>query len=243
MEIIKLSATNSTNSYLKELSKTIGVEDGVVVVSENQQNGRGQRETIWQSEVGKSLTFSVFKQLKDLDVANQFQVSMLVGIAVYTVLNKLNIPQLSLKWPNDIMSYNKKIGGVLIENRLIGQKVASSIIGIGINCNEMQFDNLPNASSLRRISGIEYDIYSIMTDIVTEINTVFAVKDTANYNEIRLQYEPLLFRIGKVWNFQEPDSSPFNGIIKGVTDRGQLLLEVEGNEIKTYNLKEIKMIL
>ncbi len=243
MEIIKLSATNSTNTYLKELSKTIDVVDGVVVVTENQQSGRGQLDGVWQSEIGKSLTFSVFKRFENLQSSHQFKISMLVGVSIITVLSKLNIPQLSLKWPNDIMSYNKKVGGILIENQLVGSQVKSAVIGIGLNCNEMQFDNLPNATSLRRITGNMFNIELILKSIVQELNNLVETKKSSTYEDVRLIYEKLLFRKDKVWNFQIAEGPFFNGIIRGVTETGRLLLEIESGEINDYGLKELKMIL
>ena len=66
---------------------------------------------------------------------------------------------LSVKWPNDILSANKKIGGILIENTVKGKKINNSIIGIGLNVNQEKFpDSLKNVTSLKKITNKEFDL-------------------------------------------------------------------------------------
>ena len=71
---------------------------------------------------------------------------MVMSLAIVKALERLNIPKLSIKWPNDILSANKKICGVLIENVIKQNQLESSIIGIGLNVNQNKFDNLPQAA-------------------------------------------------------------------------------------------------
>ena len=115
IKIIKLNAIPSTNDYLKKKHKTGEVFDGEIVWTENQTSGRGQRNKKWISEPFTSLTFSIYKQFNNL-LINPFKLNAVVCLAIINALEKLSIPKLLIKWPNDILSENKKIGGILIEN-------------------------------------------------------------------------------------------------------------------------------
>ena len=152
MRIIKLNAIDSTNSFLRQLSNEELVEDFTVVVTEHQTNGRGQMGTQWESQNGKNLMFSVFKHVSGLDVVSHFYLSMTVSIAVFEALKTFQIKGLKIKWPNDILSEQQKLCGVLIENVIKQNQLQSSIIGIGINVNQTIFNDLPNASSMQLIS-------------------------------------------------------------------------------------------
>ena len=93
---------------------------------------------------------------------------MAVSLAVFNTLKHFKIPEISIKWPNDIMSRSKKCCGILIENTIKGNLIDASIIGIGINVNEKQFKDLPLASSLRLATGNNFDI-SLVVNIAATI--------------------------------------------------------------------------
>jgi len=99
MQIIKLDATDSTNQYLKDLMLTDVPVDFTVVVAKEQRKGRGQMGTVWQSENGKNLTFSVLKKIKNLDVNNQYELNICVSLAIIESLKAISVPNLSIKWP------------------------------------------------------------------------------------------------------------------------------------------------
>ena len=109
MQIIKLDATESTNLYLKNLISNIHLDDYAAVISQFQTNGRGQFGAKWDSDVGKNLLISVLRKDIDFDIEEQFYINMRVTLAVYMTLKYFNIPKLSIKWPNDILSCDKKI--------------------------------------------------------------------------------------------------------------------------------------
>ncbi len=158
MHIIKLNATDSTNSHLRRLYLNQNVEDYTVVQSDFQTQGRGQMGTSWASVKGKNLTFSVFRKIYCLKVEQQFYVSMAISLAVLKALKGMQIPFLSVKWPNDILSDNQKICGVLIESVIKKQQLDAAIIGIGLNVNQVDFERELNASSLKSLTGITYNL-------------------------------------------------------------------------------------
>ena len=119
MNIITLKSIDSTNQYLKNL---IHIQDSLpnflVVWTPQQTAGIGQYGTKWTSEPYQNLTFSVLFLPEHLDLKDAFLLNMLVPIAIMKVLEKLNIPNINIKWPNDILSQRYKIGGILIENTI-----------------------------------------------------------------------------------------------------------------------------
>ena len=155
--IIKLNATPSTNDFLKERHQKGLCLDGDLVWAQDQTSGRGQRNRTWFSSPEDSLTFSIYKTYEQFYSANAFSISVAVALGIVTGLQSQGIPNVSIKWPNDILSDNKKIAGILIENIFKGFNEIVSIVGIGLNVNQLQFDNLPQASSLAILNNQIFD--------------------------------------------------------------------------------------
>lgn len=241
MNIIKLNAINSTNDYLKKLLQTQHVENFTIVVAEHQTAGRGQMGNEWQSQAGKNLTFSVL--IKDLlvDVTAIFNLNAAIAVSVAQALETFSIPALAIKWPNDILAGNKKIGGILIENNIKSNGEIFSIAGIGLNINQTDFEGLPKASSLCLITGKEYDKNAVMLAIMAVVKRNLAAlmnkKDTALWEA----YHKMLFKKDMPMPF-ESRGKKFMGIIRGVTHNGSLQVLLEDDTMASYSIKEIQML-
>jgi len=158
VNIIKLSAIDSTNEYLKiNFLETIK-NDIQIAYTFNQTKGKGQRGNSWISEPEKNLAFSVLFVPNNLKIQNQFFINIIFSLFIFNTLKSLKIPDIKIKWPNDIMSGNKKICGILNELKVKGNKIEKIIIGFGLNINQENFENLPNASSLKILNGTNYDL-------------------------------------------------------------------------------------
>jgi len=158
MKIVKLDAINSTNAFLKDMVRTSTVENYTVVVTENQTNGKGQFDNSWTSEKGKNLTFSILCEFQKLEVQYSFYLNCAISLAVYTVLNRYIKKKLKVKWPNDILSSNKKLCGILIENTVSNGKIVNAVIGVGLNVNQERFPvSLPRATSLKMVTSNTYN--------------------------------------------------------------------------------------
>lgn len=243
MKIIKLNAIDSTNSYLINLSKKEGLEDPTLVLAKSQKKGRGQLGSNWQSTIHQSLTFSVFKRFRNLPARRMSTITFAVSIAVDRVLKKLLIPNTSIKWPNDIMSYSKKIAGILIENQVKKGKIISSVIGLGLNVNEEYFEDLPHATSILLSTGRKHNLDEVFLLISEAILIELDKIENSDFQNLKTTYEDSLFRKDKVSVFEDNFGIRFNGIIKGVTETGEIIIENEQKILKEYNLKEIKYLL
>lgn len=242
MLINKISATSSTNTYLKSLLSDKQVQDELVIVAEDQINGRGQMGSVWQSERSKNLTFSMYKQFDDFDVKRQFYLSKVVSIAIKEVLDEFAIPEIKIKWPNDILSANQKICGILIENILQGNKIKGSIIGVGLNVNQMVFSELPNATSMKIVSNKDFDLDLLLNKLIQKIAQKSALIQKSQFYEIDNEYLNCLYRINQLSVFENNKSQKFNGIIRGVSEEGKLLIETEEQKVLPFGLKELKLI-
>lgn len=241
MKLIKLNAIDSTNEFLKGLSNQDDTQNFTVVTADNQYKGKGQMGAVWSSEIGKNLIMSVLVKdfLPDIDAV--FSLNVIASLSVIRVLNKMNISDLSIKWPNDIMSASKKIGGILIENSIKGDSTITSIIGVGLNVNQLQFDDLPKASSLAIICNSTFDKDEILILIVEELERLVTQYDT-NKSDLWDEYTGELFKIGIPTAFSDENEDHFMGIIKGVSTFGKLQILLENDTIKEYNLKEVQML-
>lgn len=242
MTIRKISATTSTNSQLKSLLKAEKLPDGFVLLAEEQTAGRGQMGSVWQSQKGKSLTFSVFKQLQGFEIENQFYLSKVVSLAVVETLHFFQIPEIKIKWPNDILSANKKLCGILIENIIMQQTVKGCIIGVGINVNEETLAGIPNATSMLLQAERIFDLEEVLIQFLQILNTKWHLILEKQFSEIEKLYFDLLYRLNQISVFENAQQKKFNGKIKGVSREGKLLVELETGEISAFDLKEIKLL-
>lgn len=241
MKLIKLDAIDSTNEFLKGLSNKQKVENFTVITAENQLKGKGQMGAKWDSEIGKNLIMSVLVSDFLCDNESVFNLNIVVSLAVIRTLKSYNIPELSVKWPNDIMSANKKIGGILIENSIKGTGAIVSVVGLGLNVNQVQFENLPRASSLALVCDTYFDKDEILVKIVTELEHMIANYDVTA-NSLWEEYTNVLFKIGVPVAFSDENETNFMGIIKGVSSLGKLQVLLEDDSICEYNLKEVQLL-
>ncbi len=241
MKIVKLDAIDSTNSYLKGLARETTLENWTVIVADFQKKGRGQFDNTWQSERGKNLMFSVLTEFKNLYLEHQFYLNYSVSIALFNVL-KYYIPEkLAVKWPNDIMSANQKICGILIESTLYKDRVKNAIIGIGLNVNQEVFPALAsNASSLKKILYKTIDRDELLDKILLEIQYQILLIEQGKFKEIKQAYEAVLYKKGAPSMFIDSSGSTFLGKIIEISLSGKLRIELDDESVKEFALKEIK---
>ncbi|WP_115463246.1 biotin--[acetyl-CoA-carboxylase] ligase [Winogradskyella aurantiaca] len=242
MPIIKLDATDSTNSYLKRISAEQPLEDYTIIQANTQSKGRGQMGTSWQSESGKNLTVSVFKDVSFLKFEEQYFISIVTALAVAETLKKLKTPNIKIKWPNDILSETFKISGILIENVVKNNELKSAIVGVGINVNQRFFDDLPKASSVLLQSGKVYNVDEVLDVFIKELMHFFQRLMNKELGALKSEYEEQLFRIHKPSTFMVEDGQHLTGYINGINHQGHLEVLTEDAIIRTYDMKEIRLL-
>lgn len=242
MRIIKLNAIDSTNSYLRRLSASEAVEDYTVVVANYQTEGRGQMGTQWASQEYKNLMVSVFKNVSFLKTEQSFYISMIVSLSILKALELLQVKHLKIKWPNDILSEHYKLAGILIENVIKQGKIQHSISGIGLNVNQTEFKDIPNASSLQLITGRNFELDEVLKEILEQLQLHFQFLENGQLSQLKIEYEKRLFRRNKPSTFKDIKGGLFSGIIRGVSETGNLQVQIEDTVIKEFDLKEIALL-
>jgi BirA family biotin operon repressor/biotin-[acetyl-CoA-carboxylase] ligase len=242
LKIIKLNAIDSTNSFLKELALSTPLENCTVVVAKEQKKGRGQQKRNWISEPLKNLTISVYFSNIDLEISNQKYLNFAISLAIFDVLSNKKTKDLSIKWPNDILSANKKICGILIENTVKGRKINNSIIGIGLNVNQEEFpDSLKNVTSLKKITNKEFDLELLLVEIILKIEERIKMLSLKKYTNLETDYLNVLYKKNIPTMFKDSNDALFMGKIIGVSSLGYLQIELEDETVKEFGIKEVSL--
>ena len=167
LEVVHIEETDSTNRWMKEN----GTQKDMVVVAEYQTAGRGCGTNSWESERGKNLLCSAFIHTNDFQAKSQFIITQLVSVALCKAIERFVNKPVEIKWPNDIYVGDKKICGVLIENRLQGRMVKDTIIGVGLNVNQTEFkSDAPNPVSMKQLTGKDTDCEEVLKAFIDEMN-------------------------------------------------------------------------
>ncbi len=244
-EYIYLDAIDSTNTYLSTIASQC--EHGTVVVAREQFAGRGQRGNTWESEPGRNLTFSILLRPETIDAKRQFAVSEIVSVAIVNVLRQfIKDRKVSIKWPNDIYVDDMKISGILIENSLMGNRIDHSIVGIGLNVNQMKFfSDAPNPVSLVAVTGQEVELKQLLENICSEI--LNQMEFTVGEEELAVlhqKYFEMLWRNDRYYSYRDCATGElFEASIVDVAHSGLITLQSTDGSQRVYAFKEVAAVL
>jgi BirA family biotin operon repressor/biotin-[acetyl-CoA-carboxylase] ligase len=240
--LIELDSIDSTNNYAKELLSNSRPIEGTTITAKDQFAGRGQMGNTWQSTAGKNLTISVILYPDFLEADKQFFLNMAVALAIKDFCESTLNDEIKIKWPNDIYFHDKKLGGVLIENTIQGNKISSSVIGIGININQEEFDpGLPNPTSFIQIRNSPSDISNLIEELCSYLEKYYLQLRQLHFNFLDKGYTEALYRYQQTHEFKKGDTV-FKGEINGVTKDGKLIIHSNGKELK-FGFKEVEYVI
>jgi BirA family biotin operon repressor/biotin-[acetyl-CoA-carboxylase] ligase len=237
-KLISVPECHSTNSLASELSDKSNLAEGTVVITPNQTAGRGQRGNSWEATAGLNLTFSILLKPTFLSVKDQFQLTLVTSLAVTDYLKSISLNGIKIKWPNDILIQQKKVGGILIENSLQGAAIQKSIVGIGLNINQQTF-SIATATSLSRESQKAFDLNESLNTLLGCFEQRYLQLRAGKSPELKQEYLDYLFGLNERRAFTA-SGLPFEGVIQGVNDNGELIVQI-GSQSKTFSLKEISL--
>ena len=237
--MIKVEELSSTNDYASELVRREFVADFTVVMTDFQGKGRGQRGNTWVSAAGQNLLFSVVLHPRQVPIKEQFILSQTVSIALSEVVS-LYCDSVCIKWPNDIYVGDRKIAGILIENSINKKEIETTIIGIGLNVNQLLFEGAPNPTSLRVELGKEQNRDEILQQFLSRFRQLYAsmLRDPET---IRRIYKERLYQRGKRSQYKDA-TGIFSGLIIDVAIDGQLLIADANGDIRRYYFKEVEYL-
>lgn len=237
-----LDEIDSTNNYAMEQVNSGQVTPGTAWFTSNQTAGKGTRGKQWLAQPGDIIALSVALQPAMLPLSRQFMLSVAVALGTCDFFTAHAGDETIIKWPNDIYWRDRKAGGILIENVLRGNLWHYAIIGIGLNINQGRFpDHLPNAVSLKQITGKNHDAATLARELCAALENRIRQLQPANYDPLLEEYKSRLFR------WQQPalyriNNETFQGVIRDVLPDGHLCLEKNG-EILKLGFGEVEFIL
>ena len=216
---------DSSNNYARELVRAKMPIEGIVIVADEQTAGRGQRANLWVTEPKKNLTCSYILKPVFLAAKDQFMLSAAVALAVFGTVSKLlTASEVKIKWPNDVLVDGKKIAGILIEKTLRGKNLEWSIVGIGLNVNQVNFPAALNATSILLNTQEEIELQHVLDVLNVHLETYYLQLREGKFDELLQLLNTRLFgvdldRILTINGIEEPVK------IVGVRHSGQLELE------------------
>ena len=232
---------NSTNSYLVERSHN-NAPSGLVCFAEHQTAGKGRRGRHWVSPYGSNIYLSILWRFQQGGMAAAAGLSLAIGVAVIRALKQHHIHEVGLKWPNDIYSQGKKLGGILIEISGEADGPCAAVIGLGLNLflPETQAQPITQAwTDLTKITGANPAIRnqlagSVLNHILAVVNGFETVGIQAYLDEWRsydcLQGLPATLFVG---------SQQVTGLVDGIDDNGLLLIKRPDGRIQAFASGEV----
>ena len=236
-EIIKLNEVDSTNEYMKNLYSKQIIEHGLVVVAAEQNKGRGQHGKLWDSNVGENLLFTFFSKKTRL---TKEQFSFAVSVAVLELVKRyVSQEKVTVKWPNDVLVNGEKIAGILIENRLKGDSIEASFVGVGLNVNQLSFSRFTRmACSLKSLTGKTIDV-----DVLTkELWQLVALNLERNEEEVKALYDASLYVLGEKVPFLVKGKQTQLTVVK-VNLKGELVVRNDEGKLLFFYMGELKYLI
>lgn len=231
--------TDSTNLWIKRLAKE-GASEGTLALAEFQSAGRGRLGRSWEVPEGTSVMMSILLRPK-FEPQYAPTLTLVMGMAVAKAVKNLGF-DVSIKWPNDVVVSHKKICGILTEMGVRDGKIDYAVIGVGINVNIKKFpeEMADKATSLYLESGKEFDrsqIPGLVMEAFEEYYEKFAA--TCDLSGLKEEYESILA------NYNQPvrvlAKEPYEGVARGITDGGELLVEKTDGTIATVSAGEVSV--
>jgi BirA family biotin operon repressor/biotin-[acetyl-CoA-carboxylase] ligase len=233
-----LDSTNNLAHKLLEIGKLI---EPTVIFCHFQTAGKGYANNFWESENGKNLTFSMVVFPRFLESSRVFFISIAVSLALADFLEQY-VDNVKIKWPNDIYVGNYKIAGILIENSVLGNFLEHSIVGIGLNVNQIKFKSpAPNPISLSQLTHKNYNLNELLHVLVEKIQQKIIELKTQNFELLLHEYCSKLFRYNEFCKYKSNESI-FDAKIINVTEYGFLQLQKKSGEIVKFTFKEVEFI-
>ena len=236
----------STNTYLRSLNGGDPSYDYEVAVATFQTAGRGQKGNSWESEAGKNLLFSILAHPQGIKVQEQFYISQAIALAVSDTVKAFIGPEfadgVSVKWSNDVYWKDYKMAGILIENTLQGDRILDTVVGVGLDVNQEVFvSDAPNPISMRNITGREFDLESLLNDIIDRFIGYMELPADKR-PEVDQAYRARLYRREGYHKYRD-ENGLFNAQIEGIRPDGCLMLHTEKGEHRVYEFKQVQFIL
>ncbi len=239
MDLYIYEQTTSTNDLARR--ETFGHGDAIWAY--HQSAGRGQRGNRWVGGEGENITFSVVLEPRFLDAVDQFYISQITALALTEAMAEFGV-ETKIKWTNDIYVGDYKLAGILIENALMDGVVDRSVVGIGLNVNQLAFDpSLPNPTSMRLLRGRRFPLEMVLQTIRLRLVEWCARLEQGERELIKECYHSRLYRCGEQHQYKLASGEVVEAVIEGVEPHGELILRHSDGETRGYLFREVEFVI
>jgi len=216
-------------------------EHGTVVIADEQIKGKGRMSRTWHSAKGKGMWISIILRPK-IPPYRAPQLTLLTAVVLANVINKKVHPNVSIKWPNDILMNGKKAAGILTEMQAEQDQIQYIVVGIGLNINQtiqdFPEDVLKKATSLKIETGKDVSINKLVKEFLTQFETAYEEYLKEGFSSVKARWESFGFRIGEMISIQTPKTRK-RATFFGIGEDGELLIQSEDGQIEKLYSGEI----
>jgi len=234
-----VKTTGSSNDDIRELGMA-GEDEGIIVWTDEQTNGKGRSGRTWESKANENLYFSLLLK-PTYEIAHTARTTIIMALAVAKGVSKLTGAEVLIKWPNDVVINGKKICGILTELYLRGDETPLLIPGTGVNVNQTIFPDeiKEKATSLLLELGVKYEIEDVLHAILEEFAPLYEeYLKHFDLSFMKADYEAILANMNKRVHVLDP-KNPYDGVARGITDTGELIVETDDNKLHEVYAGEV----
>lgn len=210
------------------------VPEGTLVMSEEQTAGRGQLGRNWYNPKHVNIAASVILR-PELPIRDASKLTLMAASAFAKALNARDL-DVTIKWPNDLLLNGKKIGGILTEMQTEGDRIQAVILGFGMNVNgeEIPTELAHRATSLYLETGTRYHRSELLAELLEELETEYDRFLDVGFVPVRLNWMKHAAYLNESVTLSGSRTSR-TGVMRGISDEGALLLEVDGKVEPVYS--------
>lgn len=234
---------DSTNTIAAGLAEK-GVAEGVVVLADSQEKGKGRLGRTWVSPPGVNIYMSIITR-PAIDIKDVTLLTITAAVGCTIALRRITGTNVTIRWPNDLIISGKKLGGILTEMKTDPDGKISAIIGIGINVN-VDIDVFPPdvrkiATSVKNETGASYPRTEMIAEILNEIDKWYGILKGRGKELLLSEWQRLTSTLGREVKVTVGKET-FTGLAESLDDKGMLILRLPSGELKRISSGDLTIL-
>jgi BirA family transcriptional regulator, biotin operon repressor / biotin---[acetyl-CoA-carboxylase] ligase len=243
-EVFVHDRVSSTNELAMSMAAKDGERPDSVIIADSQERGKGRLGRVWQSPAGKNIHLSLLLR-PNLAPRDATMLTLLSAVASASAIKNISGLPVAIKWPNDLILSEKKVGGILTEIRADIDKVSLAVIGIGINVNTDKEDFAGGidliATSMKEETGKRFSRNELIIEILKEFDRLYSRFKTEGKAPLLQEWKTLSSTIGKKVKVSIADDILY-GVAEGIDEDGMLILKLPSGILKRISAGDVTLL-